>query len=102
MRWPIATGSSMSMVAFQNHDELVRTSLYKGGSHPAVIQLKARAIDYDARCVLSGCWWVGRATLGPGLAIVWSPSFVDQTIGENGATTILGYSVTATPITTVL
>ena len=45
---------------------------------------------------------VGSATLGLGLAIVWSPSFVDQTIGENGATTILGYSVTATPITTVL
>src|ERR1700716_2470989 len=48
--------------------------------------------------------WVllGSAALGLGLAIVWSPSFVDQTIGENGATTILGYSVTATPITTVL
>ena len=44
----------------------------------------------------------GSAILGFGLAIVWSPSFVDQTIGENGATTILGYSVTATPITGVL
>ena len=30
MRWPIATGSSMSINAFQNHDELVRASLYKG------------------------------------------------------------------------
>jgi hypothetical protein len=27
MRWPIATGSSMSMAAFQIHDEFVRTSL---------------------------------------------------------------------------
>src|SRR6202165_5066621 len=44
----------------------------------------------------------GSALLGLGLAIVWSPSFVDQTIGENGATTILGYSVTATPIGGVL
>jgi cytochrome c biogenesis protein CcdA len=44
----------------------------------------------------------GSALLGLGLAIVWSPSFVDQAIGENGATTILGYSVTATPITGVL
>src|SRR5256886_16050535 len=45
---------------------------------------------------------VGSVALGLGLAIVWSPSFVDQTIGENGATTILGYSVTATPITGIL
>jgi len=45
---------------------------------------------------------VGSVALGLGLAIVWSPSFVDQTIGENGATTILGYSVTTTPITGVL
>ena len=44
----------------------------------------------------------GSALLGLGLAIVWSPSFVDQTIGENGATTILGYDVTATPIGGVL
>ncbi len=27
MRWPIATGSSMGMVAFQIRDEFVRTSL---------------------------------------------------------------------------
>src|SRR5205807_1417838 len=45
---------------------------------------------------------IGSVALGLGLAIVWSPSFVDQTIGENGATTILGYSVTTTPITGVL
>jgi hypothetical protein len=45
---------------------------------------------------------LGSVALGLGLAIVWSPSFVDQTIGENGATTILGYSVTARPITGVL
>src|SRR3989449_2291146 len=45
---------------------------------------------------------VGSIALGLGLAIVWSPSFVDQTIGENGATTILGYSVTTTPITGIL
>src|SRR6202165_3550184 len=44
----------------------------------------------------------GSALLGLGLAIVWSPTFVDQTIGENGATTILGYDVTATPIGGVL
>ena len=29
MRWPIATGSSMAMQAFQKRDEFVRTSLYK-------------------------------------------------------------------------
>src|SRR6266702_5812436 len=29
MRWPIATGSRMQSAAFQIHDELVRTSLYK-------------------------------------------------------------------------
>jgi hypothetical protein len=29
MRWPIATGSSMEKLPFQNHDEFVRTSLYK-------------------------------------------------------------------------
>jgi hypothetical protein len=28
MRWPIATGSSMETVAFQNHDELMSASLY--------------------------------------------------------------------------
>src|SRR5437879_13137098 len=32
MRWPIATGSSMSMAAFQFHDEFVRPSLYKARS----------------------------------------------------------------------
>ena len=48
-------------------------------------------------------WLVaGSAVLGIGLAIAWSPSFVDQTLGENGATTILGYDVTATPIGGVL
>ena len=47
-------------------------------------------------------WLVGSVGLGLALAVVWSPSFVDQTIGENGATTILGYSVTATPIGSVL
>jgi hypothetical protein len=44
----------------------------------------------------------GSAILGLGLAIVWSPSFVDQTIGENGASTILGYSATTTPLTGAL
>ena len=47
-------------------------------------------------------WLVGSVGLGLALAVVWSPSFVDQTIGQNGATTILGYSVTATPIGSVL
>src|SRR5437879_13830741 len=32
MRWP-ATGSSLSTVAFQFHDEFVRTSLYKARSN---------------------------------------------------------------------
>ena len=45
---------------------------------------------------------LGSVAFGLGLAIVWSPSFVDQTLGENGATTILGYNVTTTPITGVL
>jgi hypothetical protein len=126
MRWPIATGSSMETGAFQNHDELVRTSLYKGASHQAVIELKGPAVhhvgtvraalpsrtdlessethDYSQRPANVNLLWVvaGSALLGVGLAIVWSPSFVDQTIGENGATTILGYDVTATPIGGVL
>src|SRR5256712_5382697 len=101
MRWLIATGSSMESGAFQIHDELVRTSLYKRASHRVVIQLKGRAADH--RVTVRAFWLlVGSAALGLGLAVVWSPSFVDQTIGENGATTILGYSVTATPITGVL
>jgi hypothetical protein len=29
MRWPIATGSSMETLDFQNHDELMSASLYK-------------------------------------------------------------------------
>src|SRR6266581_7680650 len=33
MRWPIATGSRMQSAAFQIHDELVRTSLYKFRFH---------------------------------------------------------------------
>src|SRR5438876_3181562 len=126
MRWPIATGSRMRSAAFQVHDELVRTSLYKGASHRVVIQLKGRAADHGStvRAALtprtgstpsvthelprpgansSAVWLLlGSVALGLGLAIVWSPSFVDQTIGENGATTILGYSVTATPITGIL
>src|SRR3981081_4199922 len=54
-------------------------------------------------CSVRAVWLpAASVTLGVGLAIVWSPSFVDQTLGENGATTILGYSVTATPITGVL
>src|ERR1700694_1851300 len=46
MRWPIATGSSMGKPAFQNHDELVRTSLYKGASHQAVMELKGPAVHH--------------------------------------------------------
>lgn len=101
MRWLIATGSSMESGAFQIHDELVRTSLYKRASHRVVIQLKGRAADHGG--TVRAFWLlIGSVALGLGLAVVWSPSFVDQTIGENGATTILGYSVTATPITGVL
>src|ERR1700682_4538515 len=126
MRWPIATGSSMGMGAFQIHDELVRTSLYKRACHRVVIELKGPAVQhvgtvraaFPARTDLeqsethdhtqSGAnprlvWLIaGSPLLGLGLAIVWSPTFVDQTIGENGATTILGYDVTATPIGGVL
>src|ERR1700674_4282030 len=126
MRWPIATGSSMGIGAFQNHDELVRTSLYKGASHQAVIELKGPADehggtvraalpsrtdlessethDYSQSPANANLLWVvaGSALLGAGLAIVWAPRLVDQTVGENGATTILGYDVTATPIGGVL
>jgi hypothetical protein len=124
MRWPIATGSSIRLVAFQIYDEFMRTSLYKGPSHRVVIELQGRALEHGgtvraahpARTHLSETldlprtstgaspvWLLtGSAILGLGLAIVWSPSFVDLTIGENGATSILGYSVTATPITGVL
>ena len=54
------------------------------------------------RAALRLPWLVGSVALGLAFAVVWSPTFVDQTIGENGATTILGYSVTATPIGSVL
>ena len=101
MRWPIATGSRMQSAAFQIHDELVRTSLYKRASHRFVIELKDRT-GQDVGTVRAFWLLVGSVALGLGLAVVWSPSFVDQTIGENGATTILGYSVTATPITGAL
>jgi hypothetical protein len=63
----------------------VTHDLPRPGADPSVVGLLALSV-----------------TLGVGPAILWSPSFVDQTIGENGATTILGYSVTATPITGVL
>jgi hypothetical protein len=126
MRWPIATGSSMETVAFQNHDELVRASLYKGPSHRIVIELKGAAGHHGGTvraALLSRTEPPGLRThgqlrpdtdpgrawplpagvaLGLGLAVLWSPSFVDQTIGENGASSILGYSVTGTPITGVL
>jgi hypothetical protein len=39
MRWPIATGSSMGMGAFQNHDELVSASLYKELPHESLPSL---------------------------------------------------------------
>src|SRR5947208_14674868 len=42
------------------------------------------------------------AAAGLLLAILWSPRFVDRTLGGNGAATILGYSVTLTPITSAL
>ena len=104
------------MGAFQIHDEFVRTSLYKRASHLIAIELKGPAAEHvgTVRAALpsrtelneserhdhthSGAnpnvvWLVaGSALLGLGLAILWSPSFVDQTIGKNGATTILGDS----------
>src|SRR3989442_11294819 len=101
MRWLIATGSSMESGAFQIHDELVRTSLYKWASHRVVIQLKGRAADHGG--TVRAFWLlIGSVALGLGLALVWSPSFVDQTICENGAAIIRSYSVTATPIAGVL
>jgi cytochrome c biogenesis protein CcdA len=125
MRGPIATGSSMGMAAFQIHDELVRTSLYKARSHRAVIQLQGPSIHHSdtVRAAITSpaesppaethdqsnqavnrrvLWLFGSVAIGVTFAVVWSPSFVDQTIGENGATTILGYNVTATPIGGVL
>src|SRR2546429_6059284 len=71
------------------------------GQGGGAIELKDRTAQ-DVGAVRAFWLLVGSVTLGLGLAIVWSPSFVDQTIGENGATTILGYSVTATPITGIL
>src|SRR2546429_9395636 len=58
MRWPIATGSRMRSAAFQIHDELVRTSLYKEALHEfpsplagegqggGAIKLKGRAVEH--------------------------------------------------------
>jgi hypothetical protein len=67
---------------------------------PSRTDLEPSGYDYTQTRLNANLLWVvaGSALLGVGLAIVWSPSFVDQTIGENGATTILGYDVTATPI----
>jgi hypothetical protein len=63
--------------------------------------MQGRAIEHGG--TVRAFWLlVGSIAIGLGLAIVWSPSFVDQTLGEKGATTILGYSVTATPISGVL
>ena len=64
------------------------------GGRAAIIDLPTPTRSLRPFGVLA---WSGAA--GVLLAIVWSPSFVDQTIGENGATTILGYSVTTTPLT---
>src|ERR1700730_18300955 len=62
MRWPIATGSSMGMGAFQNHDEFVRNSLYKGVSHLSVIELKGTHIELGP---LVGASLPSRADLEP-------------------------------------
>src|SRR2546430_11847899 len=88
-----------------------------GGQGGGAIKLKGRALEHggtvraalttptdSTRSVthdLPRIVWllVGSVALGLGLAIVWSPGFVDQILGENGATTILGYNVTTTPIT---
>ena len=66
--------------------------------------LQSESPDHSHRGAYANVVWLlaGSAILGLGLAVVWSPSFVDQTIGEKGATTILGYDVTATPIGGVL
>jgi hypothetical protein len=42
MRWPIATGSSIAMLPFQNHDELVSASLYKGLSSTEGVVILSR------------------------------------------------------------
>jgi hypothetical protein len=65
--------------------------------------MRSETHEHKSRPVgLNVVWLSGSVALGLGLAVVWSPGFVDQTIGENGATTMLGYSVTATPISGVL
>src|SRR5256884_9430876 len=82
-----------------DHGNTVRAALTpRTGSTPSVThELPRPGANSSAVWLL-----LGSVALGLGLAIVWSPSFVDQTIGENGATTIVGYSVTATPITGIL
>src|ERR1700716_3470234 len=50
MRWPIATGSSMSTSAFQFHDEFVRTSLYKECLILASSNCKVRPSTIATRC----------------------------------------------------
>src|SRR3984893_13641314 len=87
--------------------ELQGLAVHDGGTVRAAVTSPTESISVEThhpsrianRRVL---WLVGSVGLGLALAVVWSPSFVDQTIGENGATTILGYSVTATPSGSVL
>src|SRR3984893_8708832 len=87
--------------------ELQGLAVHDGGTVRAAVTSPTDSISVEThdpsrianRRVL---WLVGSVGLGLALAVVWSPSFVDQTIGQNGATTILGYSVTATPLSSVL
>ena len=55
------------------------------GARAAIVDLRKPTRSPRPFWVLA---WSG--AIGVLLAIVWSPSFVDQTIGETGATTILG------------
>jgi hypothetical protein len=79
-----------------HHGDTVRAALTSRTDSPPV--------ETHDRRIPNGrvLWLAGSIALGLAFAVIWSPSFVDQTIGENGATTILGYNVTATPIGSVL
>jgi hypothetical protein len=80
-----------------HHDDTVRAVLTSRTD-------STLAETHDPTHIANGrvVWLLGSVAFGLALAVIWSPTFVDQTIGENGATTILGYSVTATPIGSVL
>src|SRR2546421_7078624 len=73
MRWPIATRSSIAIVAFQNYDESVRASLYKKAPtlpspHADQEQIRVHTFNPPSSDDSSGLTWlIGMANPTPTL-----------------------------------